>query len=159
MRQEKNNRSNRQDQEQARKRNQATRNAGQMANDLLTTPLDPLHDYAHDLELGTYVDARERYDHLYGETVPNVNQVEFAETEEAKKEPTNQVEFAKEEERKKAKASRVEFAKEREYPTECPGVEFGKEENAMKLQERVGRKSDRTSAAKPNSRASTSNKK
>ena len=143
MRQEKNNRSNRQDQEQARKRNQATRNAGQMANDLLTTPLDPLHDYAHDLELGTYVDARERYDHLYGETVPNVNQVEFAETEEAKKEPTNQ----------------VEFAKEREYPTECPGVEFGKEESAMKLQERVGRKSDRTSAAKPNSRASTSNKK
>ena len=69
MRQEKNNRSNRQDQEQARKRNQATRNAGQMAKDLLTTPLDPLHDYAHDLELGTYVDARERYDHLYGETV------------------------------------------------------------------------------------------
>ena len=61
--------------------------------------------------------------------------------------------------RKKAKASRVEFAKEREYPTECPGVEFGKEESAMKLQERVGRKSGRTSATKPNSRASTSNKK
>ncbi|HHU24699.1 MAG: hypothetical protein PHG08_03475 [Bacilli bacterium] len=142
MRQEKNNRSNRQDQEQAKKRNQATRNANQMANDLLTTPLDPNHDYAHDIELGTYVDARERYDHLYGETVPNVNQVEFAKEEETKK-----------------KANQVEFAKEREIPKEYNEVEFGKDESAMKLQERTNLKSGRSSVAKPNSRASTSNKK
>ena len=44
--------------------------------------LDPLHDYAHDL--GRLMSMPGRYDHLYGETVPNVNQVEFAETEEAK---------------------------------------------------------------------------
>ena len=61
MRQEKNNRSNRQDQEQARKRNQATRNAGQMANDLLRLRLTFMT--MRTISGGNLCRCRERYDH------------------------------------------------------------------------------------------------
>jgi len=78
-------RQNQNNNQQERKRNRQNESAGAMVNDLRKTPLNPNHDYAHDIELGTYVDSRERYDNLVGDTVPNQNNV-----------PINNTEFANE---------------------------------------------------------------
>lgn len=68
-------RQNQNNNQQERKRNRQNESAGEMANDLkkTNTPLNPNHDYAHDVELGTYADSRERYDNLINDTVLNRN--------------------------------------------------------------------------------------